>query len=333
MKLYIRILRVTFLFFILVIFSAVVYKKYLSITFFNKITSTQKNSPLSMVTLPQPEDFDEKSQNNLFLIQEKLIEEKRQLNYQQLLEEQKQLEQQKLLEQQKAQEEVKKKQQTPPIATKKQIEIAQPPIQPSPQPKEQLLVEKIKNLGNAEQVIIVTSDAYKTIHSTISCFEKANGTWTQTCSMPGVIGINGFSSTKKEGDLTTPIGKFSLDMTFGKCENPGTKMPYRQVSANDIWADATQYYNTWVTDPSISGEHLLRDDWLYDYSLVINYNIPERILGKGSGIFLHCWRSSNNGTEGCVATDKNNVLSILKWLNPSKNPEIIEGPMSEVLKM
>ncbi|MFL0247581.1 cell wall-binding repeat-containing protein [Candidatus Clostridium stratigraminis] len=199
--------------------------------------------------------------------------------------------------------------------------------------KNQLIIDKIKGKGDAEQAIVVTTSDFNTANATVTTFEKANGTWKQILSVPGVIGINGFSSNRHEGDLTTPVGIYSLGTGFGKYGNPGTAMPYRQTTPNDIWADDEAHYNTWVTDPSISGEHLLRSDWLYDYAFVINFNIPERTLGKGSGIFFHCWRSYNNGTAGCVATEESNTLKILRWLDPSKQPVIIMGPISSVLGM
>ena len=71
----------------------------------------------------------------------------------------------------------------------------------------------------------------------------------------------------------------------------------------------------------------------YNYGFVINYNTANRIPGKGSAIFFHVWSGPGQGTAGCTATAQNNVISILNWLNPSKNPVIIEGPMSEVIKM
>ena len=62
-------------------------------------------------------------------------------------------------------------------------------------------------------------------------------------------------------------------------------------------------------------------------------NIAKRAPGKGSAIFFHVWSGAGHGTVGCTATSQNNVINILKWLNPSKNPVIIQGPMPEVLKM
>ncbi len=201
---------------------------------------------------------------------------------------------------------------------------------PTPTP---LLVDKLKTLGDSKQVILVTSNQLKTVSCKVDCYEKVNNKWKQVFStMPGVIGKKGFSMNRTEGDNTTPVGKFSLGTAFGKYKNPGTKMPYRVTTKNDVWSNDPKYYNMWVTDPKIQGEFMLRKDSLYDYGFVINYNIPERIVGKGSGIFFHIWRSSDLGTAGCVATSETDLLKVLKWLDPSEKPLIIEGPTSEVLK-
>jgi hypothetical protein len=65
---------------------------------------------------------------------------------------------------------------------------------------------------------------------------------------------------------------------------------------------------------------------LYKYGFVINYN-TERIPNKGSAIFFHIGTSY---TLGCTATSESNVISILKWLDPSKNPVIIQTPIQEL---
>jgi L,D-peptidoglycan transpeptidase YkuD (ErfK/YbiS/YcfS/YnhG family) len=216
--------------------------------------------------------------------------------------------------------------------------VPKPNQSPAPLP-EKLLVEKIKEVGDAQQVVIVTTDSFSSIYATIRVFEKDNGQWNEVFSqMPGVVGVHGFAWNKVEGDGKAPIGIYSFGTCFGKNANPGTAMQYKQVTDNDYWVDDSNspLYNTWQIGPAngrwSSAEKLLRSDWLYDYAVVINYN-TDRIPGKGSAIFMHLWRSSDNGTAGCVATSEDNLIRIMKWLNPSKNPIIIQGPMSEVLKM
>jgi Uncharacterized protein conserved in bacteria len=116
-------------------------------------------------------------------------------------------------------------------------------------------------------------------------------------------------------------------------------MPFIKTTSTDFWVDDvnSNFYNSWqigsTNNQWNSAEKLLRTkDILYDYAMVINYNINPIIPGKGSAIFMHIWRGKYTGTAGCTAMPKKTMLKIMKWLNPNKNPIIIEGPISEVLK-
>jgi L,D-peptidoglycan transpeptidase YkuD (ErfK/YbiS/YcfS/YnhG family) len=202
-----------------------------------------------------------------------------------------------------------------------------------------LPIEKISILEDVEQAIVITSDSFDSISANIETFEKTNGKWQQAFSpIQGVIGFNGFSYDKVEGDGKTPIGIFTLGTGFGKNDNPGTAMPYKQIDDNDYWIDdsESELYNTWQVGPSDgrwnSAEKLLRNDDLYNYALSINYNL-ERTPWKGSAIFMHVWRSPEKGTAGCIATSEDNLLQLIQWLDPYKNPIIIQGPISEILEM
>jgi L,D-peptidoglycan transpeptidase YkuD (ErfK/YbiS/YcfS/YnhG family) len=207
----------------------------------------------------------------------------------------------------------------------------------SPKPASKLLIDKINRKGNARQAIVVTTNGFGRVSSTITTFEKTNEKWIQVASFSGNIGKNGFVYNKVEGDGHSPIGIFTLGTAFGKYSNPSTKMNYRKSTANDFWVDDSNspLYNTWQKGPA-SGRWTSAEKMYipqYNYGFVINYNTSKRIPGKGSAIFFHVWSGAGHGTAGCTAAAQNNVISVLKWLNPSKAPIIIEGPMSEVLKM
>lgn len=195
-----------------------------------------------------------------------------------------------------------------------------------------MIIERIKGLENSSQAVVVTSKDYNTSVVEIQSFEKVNGNWVRAFEkMAGVIGYNGFAINKIEGDGKSPVGVFTFGTAFGKEQNPGTIINYRQINYNDYWIDDpySPYYNTWQVGPPMgrwkATEGLLRSDWLYDYGIVINYN-SERIPFKGSGIFFHLWRQEGKGTAGCTATTRENMLKIIMWLNPDKNPVIIQGP-------
>lgn len=200
------------------------------------------------------------------------------------------------------------------------------------------LIEKIRDIGTSKQVIVVTTNGFRTVNATINAYEKVNGTWKQVFSdMSGNVGRNGFTLNKTEGDGHSPIGIYSLGTAFGIYKNPGTAMPYKQSTSNDFWVDDinSALYNTWEEGPSngrwASAENMHIHQ--YNYGFVINYNTKERTPKKGSAIFFHVWSGQGHGTAGCISTSQDNVIKILKWLDPSKNPEIIEGPLEMVLKM
>ena len=205
-------------------------------------------------------------------------------------------------------------------------------VQASATASPKLVVDSFKTLGNAQQVILVTADNYDTKSAKIQTFEKVDGKWKQVLTANGVLGQKGFALSKKEGDMESPTGKYTIGTAFGRYTNPGTKLPYRKITANDVWVDDSKssLYNTWQQKPAngrwTSAENM--DIPAYDYGFVINYN-ESRTPGKGSAIFFHV---GTNYTAGCTATSKEQVVSILKWLNPEKNPVIIQSTVRELDK-
>ncbi|MBP3039801.1 L,D-transpeptidase family protein [Bacillaceae bacterium Marseille-Q3522] len=206
---------------------------------------------------------------------------------------------------------------------------------PAPSTPAKLVVENFHTLGNAQQVILVTASKYNSRQAAIRTFEKTDGTWKQVHSFSGVIGKKGFTDHKTEGDTESPTGKYSIGIAFGSGGNPGTKLPYRQITNDDVWVDDSNspLYNTWQSRAQTQGQWNSAENMnipLYELGFVINYN-TERIPGRGSAIFFHIAGSSGY-TAGCTATSRQNVLSILQWLDPAKSPVIIQSPESELGK-
>lgn len=278
----------------------------------------------------------------------KLLEEKTRLEKEQKLEEQKKLDNEKKLADLKKSEDLKLAQQKIVEEKAKQKAIAAKTqtsstnqaklskVAPAPISKPKLLIDRIKGKGNAKQAIVVTTNGFGSVNATITAFENINGNWKQVYSFSGNVGTAGFTSNKTEGDGHSPMGVFSLGTAFGRYSNPGATMNYRQSTTNDFWVDDgnSSLYNTWQKGP-VSGRWSSAEKMYipqYNYGFVINYNL-NRIPGKGSAIFFHVWSGQGKGTAGCTAAAQNNVINILKWLKPSKNPVIIQGPMSKVTKM
>ena len=194
-------------------------------------------------------------------------------------------------------------------------------------------VNNMKTLGTSKQLIIVTADNESARNVVIETFEKYVSGWKKRNTFAGVIGKNGMISNKHEGDYETPEGKYTITTAFGRYVNPGTKLPYRKITADDVWVDDSKstLYNTWQSASKNNGRWNSAEKMnisLYNYGFVINYNVS-RTPGKGSAIFFHIAGSSGY-TAGCTATSKTNVISILKWLDPAKRPIIIQTPFNKV---
>ena len=143
-----------------------------------------------------------------------------------------------------------------------------------------------------------------------------------------VIGNNGKSFNKKEGDLKTPKGTFSLGPLFyrkDKFNNPQTKLFKIPIKKNMGWCDDVnnRFYNKPILiDKRIKHEKMYRSDDIYDLVIVINYNTKNIIKNKGSAIFLHLTNNYKK-TRGCIAIKENDMLVLLKMINKKSKIKII----------
>ena len=196
--------------------------------------------------------------------------------------------------------------------------------------------------ADAEQLIVVSADGPGTNRATLQAFTRAGATWHSAFGpMDARIGRNGFRKDRHEGDGTSPVGTFTLTEAFGIKPNPGTVLPYRTVGTDDWWVsdvNVPDLYNTWQThaapvpwDPK-HAEHLITFTKSYDRAVVIDFNRrPSTELGRGSGIFLHV--DNGNPTSGCVAIDESQLADIMRWLDPTKRPQIMMGTLDQLLKV
>jgi L,D-peptidoglycan transpeptidase YkuD (ErfK/YbiS/YcfS/YnhG family) len=76
-----------------------------------------------------------------------------------------------------------------------------------------------------------------------------------------------------------------------------------------------------------------RRDHLYELGLVVKHNMEPAIAGKGSAIFLHVWRSPGAPTLGCTAMNKQELIRLLTWLDPAKQPLFIQAPEGELERL
>jgi L,D-peptidoglycan transpeptidase YkuD (ErfK/YbiS/YcfS/YnhG family) len=200
----------------------------------------------------------------------------------------------------------------------------------------------LKNIPDeSSQILLVTNSNPSSFAVKIYVLAKQNGKWENALKpINGVIGKNSFAELgkKREGDGRTPSGIFSIERTFGYAESISTKMPYRQALPDDLWIDDVNAgdYNRWAKAGETrakSYEGMKRDDNLYKYGIVIEYNTNPVVKGYGSAIFFHVWAAEEKPTAGCVAVEENAVIKILEWLDPAAKPMIIMGTEDTVGKL
>ena len=131
-----------------------------------------------------------------------------------------------------------------------------------------------------------------------------------------VIGRNGLTKNKREGDLSTPIGTFHFDKIYFRADRLGSMkfiIDSSIINKNDGWCDdqKSSLYNQYIQFPfQESAEHLYRDDHIYDIICVLNYNTSPIVPGRGSAIFLRIAKPDFSGTEGCIAIEKSALIKI-----------------------
>ena len=137
------------------------------------------------------------------------------------------------------------------------------------------------------------------------------------------IGKSGFSRSKKEGDLATPMGVFKLGTLYfrkDRIKSVKSKLRKKIIKKNMGWCDDTQSkkYNQEINFPfKYSAEKLFRKDRFYDIFINVKYNQSPVKKNKGSAIFLHLNKKNYNSTKGCISIKKENMIKLLKY-SPKK---------------
>ena len=142
-----------------------------------------------------------------------------------------------------------------------------------------------------------------------------------------VIGKNGTTKNKQEGDLKTPKGIFKLKKIFyrkDRIKYIKTLLKKKYIKKNIGWCDdpASKYYNREIKFPfKSSAEKFWRKDNIYDVIIVLNFNSNPIIKNKGSAIFLHICKKNYAPTKGCIAIKKKDMITLL--INIKKNTKLI----------
>ncbi|MBL9117903.1 MAG: L,D-transpeptidase family protein [Verrucomicrobiaceae bacterium] len=206
------------------------------------------------------------------------------------------------------------------------------------------------------QIIISQSESWSSQTATMQCFERTgpNAPWQRAFSaaMPVLLGRNGLAwgrgvfqvpangiPMKVEKDGKAPAGVFQLGQLFGYAESPppGTTWPYLQVGPYDAWVDDVNspYYNKHVrVKPNqvpqwFEKQRMRLGDSAYKWMLAIGHNSSPPAAGYGSAIFFHVRRGPRTPTAGCTSMAEENLVKLIKWLDPKASPHYVLLPVGE----
>ena len=149
-------------------------------------------------------------------------------------------------------------------------------------------------------------------------------------SAPCVFGQGGLISAtdKREGDKASPVGVWPVRRALFRADRIApvdTHLRVDSIEDEDGWCDAPDdpAYNRPVRRPyAASHEALKREDGLYDLVVVLGHNDDPPVSGLGSAIFLHCMADDGRATLGCVAVEREALITLVAILAPGDTLEI-----------
>lgn len=193
---------------------------------------------------------------------------------------------------------------------------------------------------NAQQIILVVAADFNSSKALLSGYEDGKTVFQDIDVNIGKNGLGwgiGFQKLphgsneplKKEGDKKAPAGIFKIGSAFGYEKSLALKIPYLYADSKLICVDDSDSkdYNKIInfSDAVKSFEYMKRDDLQYKYGLVVVHN-PHQEKQRGSCIFLHVEKSAEYPTVGCTSMKEDDIVKILKWLDPNKDPIFIQVP-------
>jgi D-alanyl-D-alanine dipeptidase len=117
-------------------------------------------------------------------------------------------------------------------------------------------------------------------------------------------------------------------------------MPYLNLIQTTECVDdiTSKHYNrimdsSTVTPDWNSSEHMRNVGEAYRLGIVVDHNgivtghdAKPPQPGGGSCVFLHIWHSYDQGTAGCTAMPQSDLETLLRWLDPKRNPLLAQLP-------
>ena len=214
--------------------------------------------------------------------------------------------------------------------------------------KQPIMKKAVKtNFENCKQFVVVISPNDSSVVAMLQAFDLIENKWQATASAhPVSLGRTGLApgrgihpkqllegKEKQEGDGKSPAGIFKFGKAFGYAKQADVrelKLSYNPISevTQCIEDGHSKYYNqiidnTKTTKDWKETDFMLRKDDLYKWGVFIEHNTPASDK-KGSCIFMHLWRGYGKPTAGCTAMTEENMLRLLEWLEPEKEPLLVQ---------
>ena len=214
--------------------------------------------------------------------------------------------------------------------------------------------DRSAELARSGQLLMVTTAGWNDAQARLQRFERKNGAFVAVGPPQSVwVGKGGLAwrtdegappppvagPLKREGDGRAPAGILSFGDMWGYAPSApaGVRFPYRMSTDCDRCVDDPDHsdYNKIIRLPTAkapvtwrSAEYLRMETEHYRNLLVIHYNDLRPVKGAGSCIFLHVAPPPGGGTAGCTALPAEDLLDLLRWLDPAQNPLLIQLPES-----
>lgn len=205
--------------------------------------------------------------------------------------------------------------------------------------------------ASVHQLIVVRAPSWSSSAGILKRYEReGGGEWRDTGDAVHVsLGRRGLAwgrglhpageagPTKHEGDGRSPAGAFRLEHAFGYADalpEGARGFPYLQGTQTTYCVEdvRSSHYNE-IIDASRGKRSvwqrwspLRRTDGLFRWGVVVQQNSPEVVVGAGSCVFLHIWRGEHVPTSGCTAMPAGAVEEILRWLEPTAAPVLVQLP-------
>ncbi len=215
-------------------------------------------------------------------------------------------------------------------------------------------------LVNSKQLLVMTTKDWSTTTGILQRMERhsIDDDWQIIGdSIQASVGKNGMGwachhidenitfnePIKMEGDNKAPAGILDLGSAFGF--NPiddytTLKLPYLFLHpAIEAIDDVnSMFYNQIIDTTTLSliewnSSEKMGLEPLYKWGLIIEYNTHTPQVGYGSCIFMHIWKSREQGTTGCTAMNETDLLTLLYWLDPDAKPKLVQLPKDAYIKL